>query len=198
MTADDLLASFRANIIPLLDAAYNFARYLSRDADAAQDIVQDAFLRAYRSFDGYRGGDARAWIFKIVRNCYHDWLADRRRAARLNLQARNIGDIQAPALVGGASDGETAEALMIRKSESETVRNVLETMPRPLCEIIVLREFEELSYRQISEITSLPIGTVMSRLARARRTFGEAWHGKTNAGAPQNALLGAEPVSERR
>src|ERR1700694_5126317 len=79
------LARFKQIIVPKLDAAYNFARFLSRDADAAQDIVQEAFLRAYRSFAGYRGGDARAWIFRIVRNCYLNWLMDRRRKSRLEV-----------------------------------------------------------------------------------------------------------------
>ena len=73
-SADDTRAEFKQNIVPHLGAAYNLARLLSKDADAAQDIVQEAFLRAYRSFDGNRGGDARAWIFTIVRNCYHSWL----------------------------------------------------------------------------------------------------------------------------
>jgi hypothetical protein len=80
--ADATLARFKQNIVPQLDAVYNFARFLSRDADAAQDIVQEAFLRAYRSFAGYRGADARAWIFTIVRNCYHSWLTGESRVWR--------------------------------------------------------------------------------------------------------------------
>ena len=89
--ADATLARFKQNIVPQLDAAYNFARFLSRDADAAQDIVQEAFLRAYRGFAGYRGGEARAWIFTIVRNCYHSWLMDRRRKSRLEVDSKGKG-----------------------------------------------------------------------------------------------------------
>jgi RNA polymerase sigma factor (sigma-70 family) len=176
---DNTLARFKQNIVPQLDAAYNFARFLSRDADAAQDIVQEAFLRAYRSFDGYRGGDARAWIFTIVRNCYHSWLMDRRRKSRLEVDHHGEGDSE-ELILNISSDEDTPEAMLVRNAESQTVRLVLNTMPRPLREILVLRELEELSYRQISDITDLPIGTVMSRLARARRAFGDAWRRETD------------------
>jgi RNA polymerase sigma factor (sigma-70 family) len=172
--ADAALARFKQDIVPQLDAAYNFARFLSRDADAAQDIVQEAFLRAYRSFAGYRGGDARAWIFTIVRNCYRSWLMDRRRKLRLEVDHHGEGDSEAP-ITNIPSDEDTPEAMLVREAETQTVRLILNTMPRPFREILVLRELEELSYRQISEITALPIGTVMSRLARARRAFGAAW-----------------------
>jgi RNA polymerase sigma factor (sigma-70 family) len=173
--ADANLARFKQNIVPQLDAAYNFARFLSRDADAAQDIVQEAFLRAYRSFAGYRGGDARAWIFTIVRNCYHSWLMDRRRKSRVEVDYDGEGD--SDELISAIpSDEDTPETALVRKAEAQTVRLVLNAMPRPFREILVLREIEELSYHQISEITALPIGTVMSRLARARKAFGDAWN----------------------
>ena len=172
--ADATLARFNQNIVPQLDAAYNFARFLSRDPDAAQDIVQEAFLRAYRSFAGYRGGDTRAWIFTIVRNCYHTWLMEQRRKSRLEVDHHDEGDSE-ELVFNVSSDEDTPEAMLVRKAEAQTVRFVLNAMPRPLREILVLRELEELSYRQISDITDLPIGTVMSRLARARRAFGDAW-----------------------
>jgi RNA polymerase sigma factor (sigma-70 family) len=170
---NETLPRFKRNIVPQLNAAYNFARFLSRDADAAQDIVQEAFLRAYRSFDGYRGGDPRAWIFTIVRNCYHNWLMDRRRKSRLEVDPRSKGDSE-EFILGISSDEDNPEATLLREAQSQTVRFVLNTMPRPLREILILREFEELSYRQISDITALPVGTVMSRLARARKVFGDA------------------------
>jgi RNA polymerase sigma factor (sigma-70 family) len=172
--ADATLARFNQNIVPQLDAAYNFARFLSRDPDAAQDIVQEAFLRAYRSFAGYRGGDTRAWIFTIVRNCYHTWLMEQRRKSRLEVDHHDEGDSE-ELVFNISSDEDTPEAMLVRKAEAQTVRFVLNAMPRPLREILILRELEELSYRQISDITDLPIGTVMSRLARARRAFGDAW-----------------------
>ena len=172
--ADANLARFRQDIVPQLDAAYNFARFLSRDADAAQDIVQEAFLRAYRSFAGYRGGDARAWVFTIVRNCYHSWLTERRRKSRVEVDYDGEGDSD-EVISTIPSDEDTPETALVRKAEAQTVRLILNAMPRPFREILVLREIEELSYHQISEITALPIGTVMSRLARARRAFGDAW-----------------------
>ena len=173
---------FNRTVVPQLDAAYNFARFLSRDADAAQDIVQEAFLRAYRSFNGYRGGDARVWIFAVIRNCYQTWLMDRRRKSRLEGDHKDNGDSE-ELIVNMCSDEDDPEAILLREEKSKTVRFVLSMMPRPLREMLVLRELEEFSYRQIADITALPIGTVMSRLARARKAFGEAWRGETkNAG----------------
>ena len=177
-SGDDTLARFKHNIVPQLEAAYNFARLLSRDADAAQDIVQEAFLRAYRSFAGYRGGDARAWIFTIVRNCYHSWLMDRRRKSRLEVDPKGKGDSE-EVILNISSDEDTPEAMLVRKAESQTVRFILNMMPRALREMLVVRELEEFSYRQIADITALPIGTVMSRLARARKAFGDAWGSET-------------------
>jgi RNA polymerase sigma-70 factor (ECF subfamily) len=171
--------------VPHLDAAYNFARFLSRNPDAAQDIVQEAFLRAYRSFDGYQGGDARAWIFAIVRNCYHNWLMDHRRKARVEIDAHRCDDSQEFSIDDVASDEDTPEAALLRTGESNAVRVVLNKLPRPLREVLVLRELEGLSYRQIAETFALPIGTVMSRLARARAQFESAWRRQTGIGEGQ-------------
>ena len=168
-----MMGRFQREIVPQLDAAYNFARYLSRDADAAQDIVQEAFLRAYRSFEGYQGGDARAWIFTIVRNCYHNWLQQRRRKSRIEVDAGPLSD-EGPEL-DVAADDDSPEVSLLRRSESLAVRVVLNRLPRGLREMLVLRELEGLSYREIADIAALPIGTVMSRLARARQQFQQAW-----------------------
>lgn len=182
--AADAAARFNRLIIPHLDAAYNFARFLSRDGDAAQDIVQDAFLRAYRSFDGYRGGDARSWVFAIVRNCYHVWLQENRRKARFEMPLPDNNDGATPPIGADiASEEDTPETALIRKTESEHVRMVIYSLPDALREILVLRELEQLSYRQIADITELPIGTVMSRLARARQEFGKVWHGEASGEA---------------
>jgi len=166
---------FQRDIVTQLDAAYNFARFLSRDADAAQDIVQEAFLRAYRGFGSYQGGDPRAWIFAIVRNCYHDWLLERRRKARLEVHSPASSDGEERMIEDVASDEDDPETALLRRSDAGRVRTVLTDLPRPLREILVLREIEGLSYRQIAEIAGLPIGTVMSRLARARTQFQAAW-----------------------
>jgi RNA polymerase sigma factor (sigma-70 family) len=173
---DETMRRFQQTIIPHLDAAYNFARFLSRDADAAQDIVQEAYLRAYRGFGGFRDGDARAWTFTIVRNCYHAWLQEGRRKTRYEQPMSNERDSDegSPSL-DPASEEDTPEAAFIRKSETQRVRAVINQLPDAMREVLVLRELEDLSYKEIAEIIDTPIGTVMSRLARARRDFGEVW-----------------------
>jgi RNA polymerase sigma factor (sigma-70 family) len=193
-SADNTLAGFEQNIVPQLDAAYHLARILSGDADAAHDIVQEAFLRAHRGFAGYRGENARAWILKIVRNCYYSWLMNRRRKSRLEVDSHDSGYTE-ELILNISSDECTPETMLVREAESQAVRFVLNTMPLPLREILVLRELEELSYRQISEITALPIGTVMSRLTRARRAFGDAWRRQTNSDPGRHSHQGHCSIS---
>jgi RNA polymerase sigma factor (sigma-70 family) len=177
--SSDRYGRFHRDIVPHLDAAYNFARFLSRNPDAAQDIVQEAFLRAYRGFDGYQGGDARAWIFAIVRNCYHNWLLDHRRKARMEIDAPHPDSAEEFSIDDVPSDEDTPEMVLLRRAESSSVRTVLNKLPRSLREMLVLRELEGLSYRQIAEAAALPIGTVMSRLARARTQFESLWRRET-------------------
>lgn len=173
---DEIMRRFQHTILPHLDAAYNFARFLSRDADAAQDIVQEAYLRAYRGFGGFRDGDARAWTFTIVRNCYHAWLQEGLRKTRYEqpMNDEREADEGSPS-TDPASEEDTPEAAFIRKSETQRVREVINRLPDAMREVLVLRELEDLSYKEIAEIIDAPIGTVMSRLARARRDFGEVW-----------------------
>jgi RNA polymerase sigma factor (sigma-70 family) len=172
--SEDIARQFRQMILPELEPAYNFARFLTRNPDAAQDVVQDAFLKALRGFEAFRGGDPRAWIFAIVRNCYHDWLRDHRRKRDLEVDVHD--EDQEKDIVGSiVSDEDSPEMALLRKSEAQSARIVLMAMTHPLREILVLRELEGLSYREIAETTALPIGTVMSRLARARKEFAAAW-----------------------
>lgn len=168
-------ARFDALILPHLDAAYNLARYLSRDADAAQDIVQDAVLRAFRSFADFRGVSPRAWLLAIVRNCHATWRMQRRRApqAASALSQADWEEADDPAAL--LVDGDTPESLLLRRTEAEAVRALLEHLPEPLREVLVLRELDELSYREIAEVAGVPVGTVMSRLSRARRLFADLW-----------------------
>lgn len=172
--ANDRHDRFQREIVPHLDAAYNFARFLSRNSDAAQDIVQETFLRAYRGFDRFQGADARAWIFSIVRNCYHNWLLTRRRKERLEVDVHRA-DLTHFSAEDLASEDDTPEAALLRMSESGQVRCVLNQLPRALREVLVLRELEGLSYREIAQTSAVPIGTVMSRLARARAHFEAKW-----------------------
>jgi RNA polymerase sigma factor (sigma-70 family) len=173
----EFMARFHTVIVPHIDAAYNFARFLSRDPDAAQDIVQESFLRAYRNFESYRGGDPKAWLFAIVRNCCHAWRQYDRRKARFERHLGSEADQEVDDRENYqiAADDDSPETTTIRRNEQQRVRTVIAGLPEAAREILVLRELEDLSYRQIAEILDAPIGTVMSRLARARREFGEAW-----------------------
>jgi RNA polymerase sigma factor (sigma-70 family) len=172
----DAAARFTSMVLPHLDAAYNVARFLTRDPDAAEDIVQEAMLRALRGFDGYHGGDPRAWLLAIVRNCFRNWATTRRGAAPANLTDHSgQGSGDEPRDDPWDREPITPEAALLRDDEAAAVRRLIETLPGPFREVLVLREMEDLSYRQIAEITGAPIGTVMSRLARARGMFDAAW-----------------------
>ena len=155
-----------------MDAAYGFARYLSRDAIAAEDLVQEAYLRAYQSFAGYRGGDAKAWLLAIVRSCFLTWLRSRR--AWSEVTTPEAVETAAQTL---AEPADTPEDTLVRAAEVADVRAALEALPDPFREALVLRELQELSYRDVAELTGAPIGTVMSRLARGRRLLVQALSG---------------------
>jgi RNA polymerase sigma factor (sigma-70 family) len=159
---------FRELMLPHLDAAYNFARYLTGDATAAEDVTQEAFLRAFKAFDTYRTGAPRAWLFAIVRNCWRDRVGEQVRRDRVVMSEVALSEAQAAAVAAVADERDTPESGLARAREIDTVRGVIATLPEPFRETIVLREMEELSYREIAALTGVPIGTVMSRLARAR------------------------------
>ncbi len=150
---------FTTSILPHLDAAHSYARYLTRDADAAEDIVQEACLRAVRGFGSWRGGPARAWLLAIVRNCFLASLAGGRPVAE---PIDELGS--ADPLV----EQHTPESITAAKLEVDRLRSIIDGLPQPFREVLVLRELEELSYKEIAQVTGAPIGTVMSRLARAR------------------------------
>jgi RNA polymerase sigma-70 factor, ECF subfamily len=166
---------FESVVLPHLDAAYALARWLTRnDADAA-DVVQEAVLRAYRYFDSYREGDAKSWLLRIVRRTCYSWLERNRPADVVPLEAEaapNEGGADAPR---GTTN---TEALLQSRSDLRRLDVLVEALPAPLREVIVLRELHELGYREIAEVTGVPIGTVMSRLHRARSALRRAWDGK--------------------
>ena len=159
---------FRELMLPHLDAAYNLARYLTNDANTAEDVVQEAFLRAFRSFDSYRGGPPRAWLFAILRNCWRDRVGEKVRRERIVVSDATLSEAQAEAVAAVPADTDTPEESLARAREIDTVRGVIAALPEPFRETLVLREMEEMSYREIASVTGVPIGTVMSRLARAR------------------------------
>jgi RNA polymerase sigma factor (sigma-70 family) len=141
---------------------------------AAEDIAQEAFLRAFRAFQDYRGGSPKAWLFAIVRNCFLDWAGQRGGAGRVLVDEGALSQAQSLALANVADpDQETPEAALLRRRDAETVRAVIENLPEPFRETLVLREMEELAYKEIAVLTCVPIGTVMSRLARARKMLAD-------------------------
>jgi RNA polymerase sigma-70 factor (ECF subfamily) len=151
------LDSFSATMLPHIDAAYAYARFLCRDPVAAEDLVQDSYLRAFRSFPGYRGGDAKAWLFAILRSMFLDSRRGRKEAG-LEDDASALPD-----------EADTPEEALIRAADAAAVRGAVDKLPEPFRETLVLRELEEMSYREIGDLMKVPLGTIMSRLSRARR-----------------------------
>ncbi len=157
---------FERVVLPHLDDAYTLARYLLRDEHDAQDAVHDAVLRALRHFEGYREGDARAWLLAIVRNCCLTWLK-RDRARRSVIPFLDVASAD-------PIEPRETDALAIERSERAALERAVGALPPEFREVIVLREIEELSYKEISDVVGAPIGTVMSRLARARKRLAAA------------------------
>ena len=152
--------SFDEVVLPHLDAAYNLARWLVRNPHDAEDIVQEACLRAVKFFEGYHGGDARAWLLRIVRNTSYSFLEKRRPA---DLVQEFDETIRVP-----STEKPDAETLLLRSVESQMLQEALEELPTGFREALILRELEDLSYKEIAEVMEVPIGTVMSSLARGR------------------------------
>ena len=148
---------FEAQVLPHLDAAYSFARWLSSAPGHADDVVQEAMLRAFRGFDAFQGGDARAWLFAIVRNCHVTAMSQQRRRGFVPIDSEEF-----------ESPEPGPEDEVLQRDASRTVARLLAALPAEHREVLVLREFEDMSYSDIARVLDIPIGTVMSRLARAR------------------------------
>ena len=153
---------FESTVLPYLNSPYNLARWLTPNKHDAEDIVQEAFLRALRSFDTFTvGRDARAWLLTIVRNCCRTW----HRQNRPHEMATEW-DVESQPAEATWSD---PEALLMKHANSELIRQAMEQLPFEYREILILRELEELSYKEVAQIIEVPLGTVMSRLSRARK-----------------------------
>jgi RNA polymerase sigma-70 factor (ECF subfamily) len=176
-----LVTVFEETVLPHLDAAYNLARWLTRNDRDAEDVVQESLLRALRHFRTFKGGDARPWLLAIVRNTCYTWLKHNRFPAE-----ETIGDdYNHP----HAEDAEDPEKLLLRETDRQLLRSALQQLPKDFLEVIVLREFEELSYKQIAEVIQIPSGTVMSRLARARKRLAQILSNcHDNAARPEVAV----------
>lgn len=160
------ISSFEQVILIHLKAAHNLARYLCGNDDDASDLVQDACLRAFRFFDGFRGENGRAWLLTIVRNTFY---SDVRRKKTGNVESvynEEIHDVDI--------EGPNPETILINSENIKLVRETLEKLPLEFREVIILREMEGFSYKEIAGITNIPVGTVMSRLARGRKLLQKA------------------------
>jgi RNA polymerase sigma-70 factor, ECF subfamily len=154
------MAAFNQAVLPHLDAAYNLARWLTRNDQDAEDIAQEACLRAFKYWRSFSGRDCRSWLLKIVRNTFYSWLRQR------SVQPVLTDDGETDANADNVPDPESA---LIQNADRDMLRAALEDLAVEFREAIVLRELEGLSYKEIADIAGVPIGTVMSRLARARK-----------------------------
>ena len=179
--------NFEQAILPHLDAAYNFARWLTRNTQDAEDVAQEAFLRAVRFFPGFQGGDSRAWLMKIVRNTCYTWLHANRRMQ----DAAEFDE----SIFGADPRALNPEEIALREDNDLLVRTALEKLSTSHREVIVLRELEGMSYREIAEITGVPAGTVMSSLSRARAQLRRILMELTNGKSPSDSQQPAAMIS---
>jgi RNA polymerase sigma-70 factor (ECF subfamily) len=173
--SSEKMARFEAVVLPHLDSAYNLARWMTRNATDAEDIAQEAMLRAFRFFDGFRGEDGRVWLMTIVRNTYLTWV--HRQMPQQNsteFDERLHTDIETTL---------TPESQILRQATVEQVRTAIEHLAPEYREVILLRELEQMSYKEIAAVTQSPLGTVMSRLSRARSMLRQLIAGKRRAEA---------------
>ena len=159
-------ARFEEAVLPHLDAAYTLARHLLRNDHDAEDVVQDAYLRAIRHFGGYRGGNTRAWLLTIVRNTCYSWF----RRHHLDARATEFDET----VHGDFQRGEDPEEEMLRGALREALDQAIEGLPVEFREVLILRDVQGLSYGEIAEVVGIPVGTVMSRLSRARQRLQRA------------------------
>jgi RNA polymerase sigma factor (sigma-70 family) len=166
---------FEQAVLRHLDAAFNLARWLTQDDHDAEDLVQEGYLRAFKSFSGFHGANSRAWLLTIVRNACYTWLEQQRRRGPATAFDEQIHGIESHAM--------DAEKSVLRTEDQQLVRRAVEQLPLELREILVLRELEGLSYKEIAAIAGIPMGTVMSRLARARERLQERLGGGAEWGS---------------
>ena len=157
--SEDRSRKFEEEMLPHLDAAYNLARWLMRNDEDAEDVVQESFMRAFRFFGSFRGGNARAWLLRIVRNTSYTWLEQDRKMEGVEFDDESFGP-----------DANTLnpEETLLRSDRGKILREALNKLATDYREVLILREIEGMSYKEISEVTGAPVGTVMSRLSRAR------------------------------
>ncbi len=172
MQEQSKLARFEQDVLPHTDAAYNLARWLTRNDCDAEDLVQEAYLRAFKSFEGFHGGAGRAWLLTIVRNTCYTWLQQNPARELTTPFDEEIHSVE--------NDASNPEALLLESIDSQLLRQALEELPLEFREVLILRELEGLSYKEIADVADIPVGTVMSRLARARERLKQGLAHRTN------------------
>jgi RNA polymerase sigma factor (sigma-70 family) len=171
------LATFEDLLLPHLNAAYNLARWLTRNDQNAEDLVQDAYLRAWKSFEGFNGGDEKAWLLMIVRNTCYTWIQRNRTSELMTSFDEELHSI--------SNHASNPEALVLQSVDKQLLQNALQELPVEFREVMVMREIEGLSYLEIAGIAGVPVGTVMSRLARARARLQEVLARPLELAAPK-------------
>lgn len=161
MQKQNKLDSFEEAVLPHLNAAYNLAHWLTRNDTDAEDVVQEAYLRAFKFFGGFHGTDGRSWLLAIVRNTCYTWMQHNRSPELCVPLDDELDEFESKDL--------DPEELLLKRADTLLVRRALEELPIEFREVLVFRELEEMSYKQIAIVTELPLGTVMSRLARGRK-----------------------------
>jgi RNA polymerase sigma factor (sigma-70 family) len=180
---EKLLQNFEEAMLPHLGAAYNLARWLTRDETDAEDSVQEACLRAFKHFGSFHGGDGRPWLLAIVRNTCYTWMQQNRSPELTIPLDDELHEIESKDL--------NPEALLLQSADTQMVRQALEDLPVEFREVLVLRELEGLSYKQIADVADIPMGTVMSRLARARKRLQQSLASPGNTETPGKLAVGA-------
>ena len=179
MQEQDKLKRFEKAVLPHLDAAYNLARWLTRSDHDAEDVAQEAYMRAFRFFDSFRGGDSRSWLLTIVRNTCYTWLKQNRTHELTTAFDEEIHSVD--------SDTPNPETMLLQSVDNQLLRQSLEELPVEFREVVILHDLEGLSYKEIAVIANIPMGTVMSRLARARKGLEQSLANRMKKGV-QNGM----------
>jgi RNA polymerase sigma factor (sigma-70 family) len=169
-----ILTRFEEAVLPHLAAAYNVARWLTRNEHDAEDVVQEAYVRALKFFGGFHGGNSRAWLLAIVRNTCYTWLQHNRPQDPTTEFDEEVHSLD--------SEAANPETLLLHTANTQWLRQALEALPVEFREVVIWRELEGLSYKEIAEIANIPIGTVMSRLARARKRLQQSLQSQAQGG----------------